>query len=239
MGWYKISQNIAGSDFSGNFIDDIESGDTGLSVKQILDHYDIPYKEISFPKNENRQMDPIISVNFENNTYIIEDYSSEYPQVREANDWIWRINDMYLPMYFYIEEKDFWSGVGNYFKVYHGTKKENIELIKRNGLLVKKDTRGLSNRHTPPAVFASLDPSGTESYGDVVIDIDLAAMKKDGYTPPIEQEEPVITSQLREALAHLIGLEDYSYYEEDSGISSETIVIFGNIPPKYLSFEGK
>lgn len=242
MSWYKTSQDnpIDGQepDFSDDWEYDVENNDPPIGTKQILDHYNLDYRELTFPKHDYGQMDPIIVVRDGNKISIIEDSASSYPQVYDANEWVWRVNDRDLPLFFHPkrEEEEFWRNVGNGFEVYHSTKAERVDSIKSTGLLRKNESRGLENRGTPSAVFTSLDPIQTESYGDVLITIDVGAMKRDGYMPEVELEEPIIENELREALAHLIGLENFYVESNDAGISPDTLIFFGDIPPKYLKF---
>lgn len=95
----------------------------------------------------------------------------------------------------------------------------------------------MSNRSTGSAVFASWEIDEMGSYGDCVFQIDLGAMKADGYTPDAGGESPLEEIDMQRMLASLIGVEDF--YPEESlhsdGISEDTVVIHGNIPPKYLT----
>ena len=60
-------------------------------------------------------------------------------------------------------------------------------------------------------------------------------MKQDGYMPMVGMEEPIEEQELEEALAHKIGLEDYySEIESSDGLSPDTVIFYGVIPPKYL-----
>jgi len=243
MNWYRTSQDnpVDGqsSEFSDDWEYDVENNDPPIGTKQILDHYNLDYKEMTFPKHDYGQMDPIIVVNEGKKISIIEDFSSSYPQVYDADSWIWRVNDRDLPLFFppKREEEKFWNGVGEGFEVYHGTKTDRVDSIKVTGLLRKNESRGLDNRGTHMAVFTSIEPFQTESYGDVLITIDVGAMKRDGYMPPVELEEPVIEEELRSSLAYLIGLENFYVESNDAGISPDTLIFFGDIPPKYLKFE--
>jgi len=129
--------------------------------------------------------------------------------------------------------KEFWDHPTGLF---HGTSEENAEEIKEEGLLALDRTRGSLNRFTGPAVFAHPYPEYALTYADgKIVAIDAIAMKEDGYLPEAGPEEPVREAIMREALAWSLGVEDY--YDESpgwDGIDSETVVIWGSIPPKYL-----
>jgi hypothetical protein len=127
--------------------------------------------------------------------------------------------------------KDFWSA-GNY--VYHGTDEENAESIMRNGLMAHRKTRGISNSGVGASVFTTFNPEEAEHYGDIVLQIDIGAMANKGITFPVQLETDYEDSNLKESLAHLIGLR---YYEPqiEMGMSSDTVIIHGNIHPDFIS----
>jgi hypothetical protein len=72
-----------------------------------------------------------------------------------------------------------------------------------------------------------------EMYGDVIVEIDTEAMKKDGFTPEASRESPLVETNAEEALAHRLGLEDYYAYREQ-GLDPDTVALFDHIPAKYL-----
>ena len=166
-----------------------------------------------------------------NNLYVIEDGDTT---PHEANDWV---NSQQYPEHWVGEQnfnKDFWEGPG---ELYHATTEENAKSIDEQGIGTRNDTRGLTNRHTGSAVFTMNDPELLEhgSYGNVVYAIDMAAMKRDGYTPEVAMEEGATESELKSSLAHRVGIEDYHYESVDpSGEDPSTVVIYGDIPKKYL-----
>ena len=223
--------------FSGDPLEDIKEYCPPLTVKQIVEYYDLPYDTITFPKYDKIQMSPVMVITIEKNKYVIEDPEDEYPSIKEAKEWVNDISDMYLD--FYLPEKpSFWEEVGDGFIAYHATTSDNAESIRKHGLQIKNESRGLSNRGTPSAIFATTEEAETESYGRIVIKIDVGKMKRDGYMPRTEMEEPVIEAEQRSSIANMIGIEDYDQFNEiEDGISPNTIVFYGNIPPKYLSFQ--
>lgn len=127
---------------------------------------------------------------------------------------------------------DFWETPN---VLYHATDPENVEDILEDGLEARNQTRGLSNRSVSGAVFTvdniEIDIS---SYGDSVIKIDTPSMKRDGYMPYVSQEPDVSNYQVIESLYHLYGIDD-SPDNIESGVYPETIIVHGNIPPKYLT----
>lgn len=128
--------------------------------------------------------------------------------------------------------EDFWESPA---PLYHATPEENVESIREEGLGERSRTRGLSNRGVGAAVYTSTAIEDLEegSYGDAIFVIDTEAMKRDGYTPRVDVEPDVAESEWREALAHKLGDDMYSW-EIEGGMSPNTIVVFGHIPPKYL-----
>lgn len=119
--------------------------------------------------------------------------------------------------------------------LYHGTTKENADLIIQQGLQSRNETRGITNRGTPAAVFAHTDPGFVSFYGDAVIEINLPRMVAEGQAPEITREEPIVEGSLRESLAHALNLGGWYVYEDmDGGMHPETFILYGDIPPQYL-----
>jgi hypothetical protein len=167
-------------------------------------------------------------------TYVIDDFP-ESPDIVEAYAWVERIDDMYLTEYVQEEENRFWNEVGSGSLMYHGTYKDRVEDIMKNGIEARDEIRGITNRSTGSAVFLSADPETASYHYDKVIEIDLGAMKAAGYMPRAGGEEPIEEGALRSALASKLGLEDY-YWEADpgDGLAEDTVIIYGNIPPQFL-----
>lgn len=155
------------------------------------------------------------------------DSSSEFTP---ATEWLYNIMNPEE----YIEQKDplesFWSD-GTY--VYHGTEEDNLESILTNGLMADSRTRGLSNRGIGDAVFTTFDPEEAERYGDIVLQIDIGSMKNNGITFPVQMETDFEDAEVKSSLAHMLGLR---YYEPEieHGMSDQTVVIHGNIPPQFI-----
>lgn len=230
----RISQNIQ----NNNYFDLEETVDECSSldeVKMKLVENNIVFKDLNL--KENRLIVVDIVERGKPRKYVIDDSIN----MREATRWIWDIDEDYLTDYVGNDEdsnQTFWDGVGNGTVTYHATRSENIQNIQRVGLLAKNESRGISNRGMGDAVFTSYEPEEiTDSYGGNLIEINLGKMKADGYMPEVSMEEPIIFCDLRNAIAHAIGLEDF-YCETDSsdGLSPNTVAIYGNIPPKYLKF---
>jgi len=108
-------------------------------------------------------------------------------------------------------------------------------------LEVRNDSRGISNRSTPSAIFLSEDIDEMGSYGSALFEVDLASMKADGYTPRLEREDPVAIGNIRVVVADRLGVDDPYNYTGDSpweGIDENTLVLFDNIPSKYIKLIG-
>lgn len=133
--------------------------------------------------------------------------------------------------------KEFWHDVGEKSVLYHATPEHNFDSIKKSGLHPREETRGIGNRGTGAAVFTSSNLNSIESYG-VPIGIDLHAMKRDGYTPRVSQEGPIAEYDARQALASKLGIDDFGQ-DEEPGIDPDTVIVYGNIPAKYLKFPAK
>jgi len=173
-------------------------------------------------------MKDVIIVYIDNKTYIIDDALT----MKDAVEWVWSLYDRYLDDY--IDYKDFnqefWK---NPDYVYHATTPESWQVIKKEGLLKKDRSRGINNRSTGSAIFTSYDIEEINSYGNIVIEINTPLMKSEGYMPTVSKEIPIVEYEKREALAHLIGLEDFSS-DIEHGISPSTVIFYDNIPVKYL-----
>jgi len=171
----------------------------------------------------------IISVEIENKIYIINDI----PEIKDPYDWIWSINDWNLDNY--VDSQNYNEEFWEYPQiVYHATTEEKWSQIQLIGLKVKDESRGIDNRSTGAAIFTSDNPDDIEPYGNVVIEINTPKMKADGYMPEVSKEGPIITAEQREALAHMIGLDDFYVEIGDAGIRPNTIIFFKNIPAQYL-----
>lgn len=117
--------------------------------------------------------------------------------------------------------------------LYHATTEDHVEDILEEGLRSRSATRGLRNRGVGAAVFTTSNPETTvlQSYGDVVFEIDTAAMARDGYTPEVAQEPDVVEAAALNALAWAFGIEDYAEEPENA---QDTVIVYGSIPPEYL-----
>jgi hypothetical protein len=163
---------------------------------------------------------------------------------KSTDEWIQDVHDE-AEEYFgeHSESDEFWQGVGSGAYLYHATSTENVESILSSGLEARDDTRGLSNRDMGPAVFTVTGENSDdihaalESYGESVIRIDVGAMKADGFMPEVGGETPVNEAKMKGALAHLIGDDTYEA-DQESDYMDDTIAIYSDIPPKYLSILG-
>ena len=178
------------------------------------------------------------SNNYLKKVYIIEDIDS-YPTFKEAHEWLSDIYDHELDSYVPSEDfnKRFWDDVTNGSTLYHATHAENLDSVMKNGLQMKDESRGISNRSNGSAVFTSDNPNDIESYGDTVFEINLGQMKDDGYMPSVQMEGPLESSLQKQRIAYKIGLNEYNATDEyaSEGLYESTVVIFGGIPAKYLS----
>ncbi len=165
----------------------------------------------------------------------------EFPIVEEKSDWVWipsarRLREKLTDM---IEERFnrmFWE---NPEPLYHGTPEENVETIKREGIKRQHKSRGLANRHIHSAVFTEKSPDYCQyHYGPEVFMIDTFAMKRDGFMPQVVKEPNHVESDVINFLAHKIGAweEDRDYAQSQSeGTTEDTIIIYADIPPKYVT----
>ena len=133
--------------------------------------------------------------------------------------------------------KEFWDSVGGGYTLYHGTHEDRLDDIKKNGLEPRSETRGISNKSMSEGIFTSPTSEIAANYYDVVLEIDVGAMKRDGYMPETSGEDPLDDAILLEALAHELEIENADFRSEyaGDGLDPETLVFYGKIPPKYLS----
>ncbi len=244
---FKLSQDFLFSDeemketeggkWSDDILDHLEFATSWTEIKNILNQYNENWEEINFTSEFGTEK--IIAVYRknkwnQNDCFVID--SDSYPSLIEASEWINGINEWDLVKYIDVSEDDFWENLPS-CHVYHGTYDKYVEDIMRNGLLVKNLSRGISNRSTGSSIFASIERDVAESGGyDKIIDIDVCAMKEDGYMPRVSMEEPLIESEMRASLANKIGYDNYVSDEFTSdGLREDTIIFFDNIPAKYLS----
>jgi len=129
--------------------------------------------------------------------------------------------------------KEFWERPVN---LLHGT--NDLQGVLSVGILPKNDTRGMTNTGVGAAVFATTEESVAQSYnyggsGGIVV-IDTNAMKTDGYMPRVSQEPDVVEYDMKMSLAHTLGIEDM-HFDVEEGIDPNTVIIYGKVPPKYVS----
>lgn len=120
--------------------------------------------------------------------------------------------------------------------VYHGTPDENVEDILVNGIECRSNSRGISNRGVGCAVFVSAEYSEADYYG-VTLQIDIDGMERDGVLPRVSQEPDIEYYNACDAFASRFGLYlgDSVYYDIEVGMSPNTFILNGPVPPKYIS----
>ena len=129
--------------------------------------------------------------------------------------------------------KEFWESPG---EVFHGT--DALDLILKEGIEARSQTRGPSNRDEGNAVFASFSPEYAEQYAHGmnggVVQIDTPEMKVDKYTPFTTKEPGITQYEALEAIAYRLGLPDIRL-DSESDIDPDTVILHGDIPAKYVS----
>lgn len=221
-----------------DFLYSLENAESFKECVLILKKFNIKHKIKKLPSRGNI----ILLFRHENaNKAIIgSSIDFKYPKIEDSiYDWLSNLGEEYFN---YLGEdideelnKDFWR---NPFPLYHGTRKKNVEDIKEDGLEPALDSRGLTNKNVGSAVFLTTDKSMANSYGDVLITVDTKQMKKDGLKHRVSYEPAASEKIGIEKLAQFIGLKNFYY---SSGFHDEetedTIIMYGDIPAKYLSFE--
>lgn len=215
----------------------LEKGDE-KALLNFLTTQNIPFDRHDAPTGKR-----VITIEMDGNLWVLEKDDQGLHYWDNPEDWlnsaVERSEEFYLPEDF---SKTFWESP---IPLYHATSDENVENISKRGLLARSFTRGIGNRNTGAAVFTISGENYDDihsallklnSYGESVFEIDTAAMKQDGYMPDVAKEDPISEGELKISLANLI---DYEYYGGDDYNSGEyfpdTVIIFGNIPAKYLN----
>jgi hypothetical protein len=129
--------------------------------------------------------------------------------------------------------------------LYHCTPEENRESIIKNGIGMMDKTRGFaSNRHIGNAVFTTSEeeevPSLQDSYGPVVFAINTPQMKADGYMPTVEKEPDWTRAEKISFVLQKVGYPDEKteasrFVDSSEGTTPYTVIVYGEIPPQYLS----
>ena len=232
--WQKAKEPIQNTQLEyDDFKEEFEETDTwGLfRIRRLAEKYGYDVDVVNFKNG------PVAVISTRGKIeYVIDDLDS--PSLEKPQEWIDNIQDWSLEEYVNVPDKneEFWSGVGRGFKVYHGTAEERIDDIMASGLQPRAETRGLTNRWDTLGVFTSAEYETASYYYDVVLEIDVGAMKADGYMPHIRGEEPLDEAEIRSSIAHAIGYDEYYRSEENNsdGLAEDTIVFEGVIPAKYL-----
>lgn len=129
-------------------------------------------------------------------------------------------------------KEDFWRSD----TAYHATEPENAARIIESGSIgTRSETRGTGNRNVGSAVFLS-KMSPQRIYGDVVFEVDVAAMRDTGYKPPVDMEPGVLEARQREAIATDFYVDDFwADYPQD--VSEDTVILYDDVPLEYLSMD--
>lgn len=214
--------------------DAIEECEDRDCIETFLRVAGIEWKPHSFPNGET-----LIVADIENRKVVID---PEFPSVLDAIDWLYSIDDYRLSGYAGEHDfnEQFWHGREFASRLYHGTTDDLANQIMKSRLDPKDRTRGISNRGTGSAIFTTIYDQTREGprYGSAVIEIDTSAMRSDGFTPVVSLEYPVETEMTRNRLAWSMGIREFEnnrMQELDSdGVRETTIIVFGEIPVKYL-----
>jgi hypothetical protein len=164
---------------------------------------------------------------------LIAEWDGRYWSVSDASEYIYAADmQAIFPDEGERFNREFWEHPAGLF---HYTEAQRVPDIRRQGLEARSQTRGISNRGTGAAVFTTLDHMEYEdgSYGEVLVQIDTRAMARDGLRPHVSPEEPYFEYEQLRRLAHLLGVNDE--FDLESGISGNTVVVFDDIPAKYLT----
>ena len=213
-----------------DYLDELASTFQGdiHALSKVLKQYGYEVEEKSFPTGKS-----ILLVDVEGTNYVIDDVPCY--RLAEAEEWVYAITDIDLLEYFPASNfhEDFWND-GGASVLYHGTTRDRLGSILRDGLEPRDETRGISNRGTGAGVFMSDNPDEAENHYEVVLEIDVGKMRADGYMPDASQEEPLEEDELRQALAYAVGVDNYESGLGSEGIFASTVIFYDIIPSEYI-----
>lgn len=122
-------------------------------------------------------------------------------------------------------------------KVYHYTTEEKWKAIQEDGVLNQSYGTGITNRSTK-GIFTSTSPETYHdgSYGNVCLEIDLSAFKKEMNISEmdLEYEPDVADYLLRSDLVSALEMYDSIHIDLSSDMSPSTIIVGYSIPIKYI-----
>ena len=169
----------------------------------------------------------------ENGTKYIADLEHDVLEAQKATDWLDRNMDSAENLVDVDNLDDFWKSPP---PLYHATDHENVDSIMAFGLNLESKTRGLTNRWVGAAVFTSMNPEAIDAYGDTIIQIDTNAMARDRYTPRVSLEPGVLEYEAQRSLLSRFDMEgEYILDFPSDGIDTDTVIVDGPIPARYLS----
>lgn len=221
-------------EFSGNPVEDLDLCDSADDVEDTLKHYAAEEIDVSRYLGKNEK---VWLIHDEREPLVVEwNGEDAYPTAKGASEWVDEANveagadELNEDL-----SRDFWEG-SDQPPLYHATDSENVDAILSEGLGAQHKSRGMTNRHIQEAVFTTtLEQAEKGSYGDAIIEIDTAAMKRDGLTPRLEFEPGHVEYQARSGLAAQLNLDDYSPDETDPGSADpDTVIVHASIPAQYL-----
>lgn len=163
---------------------------------------------------------------------VIYDFEQGYGSVEDAREFIYSRHAENLKQHENFNQ-EFWK---NPVVLYHATTEQNLELIKQSGQLRKEcKTRGIGNRSVGCAVFTTMNHEDllTGSYGNEIITIDTKKMKADGFMPFVSKEPEIEELESNRNLAYKLGIE--IEFDEPGDLFMDTVIVYDNIPLKYLS----
>jgi len=186
----------------------------------------------------------LLKVQHNGESYFFEDYDEdEYRLIDDPQQWIYDTEETDALDILQLKEEDvYMGGIDTSLKslrenpgsVFHWTTEEKWDEIQRSGRLKGSYGTGLNNR-SAYGIFTSVDPEEYEigSYGNVCLEIDLAAFKQEyGGDLDLNVEPEALESVIREALAYHLGID--MHIDQPSDISPFTVIVNHVIPVRYV-----
>lgn len=190
-------------------------------------------KNIEHQKKTFANGSSVILFSIDNDKYIA-DLDNDEMKVYSASDWMDNKLDFATDLIKVYNLEDFWDSPPT---LYHATDQDSIKSILESGLRMKDESRGVTNSRLGEAVFTSRNPKSIAHYGNTILEINMEAMKRAGYTPRVSLEPGIVAWEATIALRNAVGLDDddYSLGWNPYGMKDDTVIVYGDIPAKYLT----
>lgn len=186
----------------------------------------------------------LLKIEEDGKVFFFEDDDDSLSFINDPCSWISNMQmDNALEILGSTEDKLYMSAIGCSLKdlrqnpgsTYHWTTEKGWGIIQSTGKLLGSYGTGINNR-SAYGIFTSIEPDeyAGGTYGDVCLEIDLAAFQKDSGQGELELDvEPeILENTIKESLAYKLGVE--CHVDEPNDVSPFTVIVNHVIPLKYV-----